>query len=143
MDFKVSTAATQGFVGLLVSVEGKLDIANVERVEVPCEAAARIPCPLILDLSHCSFIDSGGLRTVLGVRRAVTEVGEAMAIVTAQHQVRKLLAMGSVDGSLQVFPTRKEAIRWLAAKGRRRRMRRSLPSLPRERGTVATASPDQ
>jgi anti-anti-sigma factor len=100
---------------LLVSVEGELDVSTAEQLAVPAEVATRAGCPLVLDLSECSFIDSTGLRAVLRVHQALTEVGEGMAVVSDGSQVRKMLSVTAIDLSVHVFDTRTEAIAWLDA----------------------------
>jgi anti-anti-sigma factor len=112
MDFKLSTGTTRGFDGLLVSVEGELDISTAEQLDDPVEVAVSVACPLVLDLSECSFIDSTGLWSVLRARRALAEAGQAMALVVDRHsQVSQLLGITATD--LNVFETCDEAIAWL------------------------------
>ena len=82
MDFKARTATLDGFDGLLVSVDGELDIATVRTLAEAAELAVSVSCPLVLDLSECSFIDSMSPHFVLHTQQALAEVGEAMALVT-------------------------------------------------------------
>jgi anti-anti-sigma factor len=112
MDFNVRTATFDGFGGAVVSVEGELDVATAAALAEPVEVAVNIGCPLILDLSECSFIDSVGPRFVLQLHKALAEVGEAMALVTDHSQTRKLLSLTGIDQSVRIFKTRRAAIAW-------------------------------
>ncbi len=113
MDFNARTATFDGFGGAVVSVEGELDVATAAALAEPVEVAVSIGCPLILDLSECSFINSVGLRFVLQMRNALAEVGEAMALVT-DHALttRKMLFLTGIDRSVRIFKTRDTAIAW-------------------------------
>jgi anti-sigma B factor antagonist len=109
MDFQVSTSAVDG-AGLLLSVEGDLDIASADRMAEPAEVAVNSGCALVVDLSGCSFIDSSGLRSVLQAHHALADAGEAMAIVAPSSQVRRMLSLTAIDLRVRVFTTRGEAI---------------------------------
>jgi anti-anti-sigma factor len=113
---EVRAATTQGFGGLLVLVEGELDISIAEQLAAPTEVAIRAGCPLVLDLSECSFMDVSALRAVLRIHH-LTGVGKGMAVVSGQSQVRKMLSMTAMELCLHVFKTRGEAIAWFAAEG--------------------------
>jgi anti-sigma B factor antagonist len=118
MDFKIDVPTTEGFDGFLVSVEGELEISTVEQLADPAEVAIRAGCPLVLDLSECSFIDSTVLRFVLRTHRALSAVGEAMAVVSGDNShLRKLLSITAIDLSVPVFATREEAIERLRTEG--------------------------
>jgi anti-anti-sigma factor len=112
MDFKARTATLEGFDGLLVSVEGGLGIATARTLAEPAELALGASCPLVLDLSKCSFIDWMGLPFVLRAHEALAEVGEAMALVTDHALIRKMLFLTGIDRSVRIFRTRDTAIAW-------------------------------
>jgi anti-sigma B factor antagonist len=119
MEFTVSSATIEGTGLLLVAVEGELDIATAARLEEPAEVAVSVGCPLVLDLSECSFIDSTGLRAVLHTHRVLLEVGEPMALVSDGSQVRRMLSVTGIDLSVRIFATRDEAFAWLGTGGAR------------------------
>ena len=87
-------------------------MATAAALAEPVEVAVNIGCPLILDLSECSFINSVGMRFVLQMHNALAEVGEAMALVTDHSQTRKLLSLTGIDQSVRIFKTRRAAITW-------------------------------
>jgi anti-sigma B factor antagonist len=114
MDFKLSTAPVDDGAGLLVTVEGELDISTAERVAEAAELAVSSGRSLLLDLSKCSFVDSTGLRVVLRVHRALAESGRTLAVVTDHPQVRGLFSLTAIDLSVRVFAERADALDWLA-----------------------------
>jgi anti-anti-sigma factor len=93
-------------------------MSTAQKLATPTEVAIIAGCPLVLDLSECSFMDLSGLRAVLRVHH-FTGVGKGMAVVSDHPQVRKMLSMTAIDLCLHVFKTRSEAIAWFAAEGTR------------------------
>jgi anti-anti-sigma factor len=108
MDFKLSTAT-------LVSVEGELDLSTAEGLAEPIRLAVNADCPLILDLSACTFVDSTGLRFELHAHTALAESGRAMAVVTDKPHVRELFSLTAIDLSVPVVATLDEALEWVGA----------------------------
>jgi anti-anti-sigma factor len=118
LDFKVTTARINDDGGLLICVEGELDLGTVKQVESAAEAAISERCPVLLDLSKCPFIDSTGLRLVLQIHRSLTNgAGSSapMAIVVRSPGVRKLFSLTAIDRSIPVFQAREEALDSLGA----------------------------
>jgi stage II sporulation protein AA (anti-sigma F factor antagonist) len=116
MHFKVSTSRIERD-GLLVSVEGELDLFTAEQVERSVEPAILGRRPLLLDLSQCPFIDSTGLRLVLKIHEDLTK-GEGPAApmaVVAASEVRQFFTVSAIDLSVPVFLDREEALASLAA----------------------------
>ena len=108
MDFRLSTAT-------LVSVAGELDISTAEELTEPTRLAVNAVCPLILDLSACTFVDSTGLRFVLHAHTALADSGRAMAVVIDNPHVRELFSLTAIDLTVPVFANLDEAIEWLDA----------------------------
>ena len=120
MDFQVSTAAIDGKGGVIVSVEGELDIATVGQLAEPVGVAVAEGRHLVLDLSACPFIDSTALAFVLRTHSALTADGRSMAVVAGRGEIRKLLYLTAIDQSVPVFAKRGDAVALLgsnAAKG--------------------------
>jgi anti-sigma B factor antagonist len=113
MEFKVSSRTTEGGGVMIVSVEGELDFVSAGRLLRPTEVAIKGPCPLILDLSHCPFIDSTGLRLMLHVNHGLSNAGTWLVIVTDRPQVKRILSVTSTDKRVPVFAALDEAIAWL------------------------------
>jgi anti-sigma B factor antagonist len=113
MEFKVRIDPVEGVDAVWVAAEGKLDIATAQELREASEVAARIRRPLVLDLSECAFLDSSGLRSVLHAHEVVRAVHRTMVVVSANPQVRNLLAMVGIDVHIRVFPTRADVLAWL------------------------------
>jgi anti-anti-sigma factor len=122
MDFKVSTSPIDDG-ALLISVEGELDLSTADQVRGPAELAISAQRPLLLDLSHCPFIDSTGLRLVLQIHQALTkaEGPRAPMAVVASSKILKLFSLTAVDQTVQMFTTREEALASLRASTSTRR----------------------
>jgi anti-anti-sigma factor len=106
MDFRLSSAT-------LVSIEGELDISTAEELAEPTRLAVNADCPLILDLSACTFVDSTGLRYILHAHTALADRGRAMVVVIDNPHVRDLFALTAIDLTVPVFTNLDEAIEWL------------------------------
>ena len=113
MDFQVRLATMESVDAFLASVEGELDLATAAEAREASEVAARVRSPLVLDLSECSFIDSSGLRAVLHAYWAMAAVNRAMIIVSANPQVRQMLALTGFDVHIRVFHAQAQALAWL------------------------------
>ncbi|MEK6326201.1 MAG: STAS domain-containing protein [Actinomycetota bacterium] len=117
MDFKLSTSPIDRD-RLLISVEGELDLSTADQVERSAGQAISARCPLLLDLSGCSFIDSTGLRPVLKIREALAKAAgpDAPMAVVASSEIRKFFSITAIDQSVHVFTTRDEALASLRAR---------------------------
>ena len=80
----------------MVSISGEIDIATVDEVA----AAVRedlVAGPVSLDLHELSFMDSSGLRMLLGLLRESEQAGWSLTIGNELHQnVRRLLTMAGI-----------------------------------------------
>jgi anti-sigma B factor antagonist len=141
MDFKVSSATLDGSGALLVSVDGELDIATAEELAKPLRVAVSDECPTVIDLCRCPFIDSNGLRLVLRTHHALAEVGQAVAVATAQPEVRKLFSLTAIDLSIPVFADRDKAIAWLGADGAKEASRRQPLPAASNGGAIRSSFP--
>jgi anti-anti-sigma factor len=116
MHFKVSTSPIEHD-GLIISVEGELDLFTAERVRRAVGPAIVARRPLLLDLSRCPFIDSTGLHLVLEIHGGFTNgegSGPPMAVV-ASPPLRRFFSLTAIDLSVPVFLNRRQALESLAA----------------------------
>ena len=97
--------------GLLICVEGELDLATAGQLQGDADAAIADRRPVVLDLHRCPFIDSTGLRLVLHLHKGLTEGDppEPLAVV-APPSIRKLFWMTAIDQSVPVFSNREQAM---------------------------------
>jgi anti-sigma B factor antagonist len=116
MHIKLSTSPIDPH-GLLLSVEGEFDLSTAEQVQRSAEPAISAGCPLLLDLSRCSFIDSTGLRAVLKIHRGLTngEGSSAPMAVVARSDIRRFFSMTAIDLSVPVFVNRAQALESIGA----------------------------
>jgi anti-sigma B factor antagonist len=98
---------------LLFGIRGELEATHADRLEDAVLGAmdgdAR---KVVVDLEHCSFIDSTGLGVLLRIARRLRagDGNPGLAVVEGQLQVRRIFEITNVNGTLSVFPTRGEAI---------------------------------
>jgi anti-sigma B factor antagonist len=115
--FGIDTTPTADGQGLVLAVQGELDLATCEELTRPAQEAITGRLPLIVDLTACSFLDSSGLRVLLQVHAALQGGNGAavpMAVVTGDSPAGRLLSLTELDQRLSVFATREEADEWLA-----------------------------
>mgnify|MGYP002380467705 CR=1 FL=1 len=75
----------------VLTATGELDIAGASQVldAVP-DAIAR---PIIFDLSGVTFMDSSGLRSLLGVREACENAGQELRLARPSEAVLRVLTL--------------------------------------------------
>lgn len=91
---------------LVVVVQGELDISTGPRFEQ--EASDLDGSRIVLDLALLEFVDSSGLRLIVGVAK---RVGDGFAIVCPpdNHPVRRMLEFFGVHEAYPIHGTREEA----------------------------------
>jgi anti-sigma B factor antagonist len=107
----------------LFGVQGELEAASADRLaEAVFGALGEVPGTpelvegpahrVVVDLGRCSFIDSTGLGVLLRIARRLrgSDGSSTLALVEGQVQVKRVFEITRLDGSLSVFPTRREAI---------------------------------
>jgi len=106
--------ATADAAPYVVEVGGDVDMATVVDLEAPVIDAIRAGRHrVILDLTHCVFMDSTGLRFLVRAHHAVEEStngdGRNSLAVVARGHVAGLLELTAIDKVLAVVPSRAEA----------------------------------
>ncbi|MDX6582593.1 MAG: hypothetical protein QOI10_1777 [Solirubrobacterales bacterium] len=95
----------------LIAFYGELDAAAAPDLEARLLSAAEPPAScLLIDLSGCTFIDSLGVAAVVTGARAMLERERTAAIACDSPQVRRTLALTGVDGVVELYWTRDEAV---------------------------------
>ena len=85
----------------IVRLKGELDIASVPQVESVLRRAEDDAKPLVIDLSELQFIDSSGLRLVLGAEARAQEAGVSLTIVHGPEPVRRVFRIAHLEDRLQ------------------------------------------
>jgi anti-sigma B factor antagonist len=73
------------------------------------EMARQETKPIVVDLTHVSYMDSGGLGSVLGVFASCQRTRRGFALMGLTERVRTLVEVSRVDGLLPCFNSLDEA----------------------------------
>ena len=88
---------------LTIGLEGELDIATAPALEQLLREIERDRWPtVVLDLRNLSFIDSTGIRELLGANDRIGRLGGRMVLRHASRDVRRTLAAIGVDSILDL-----------------------------------------
>ena len=99
-----------------ISVRGELDLETAPRLEESLTAArSGEGISVLIDLSECEFIDSSGVSLIVGCWRDLEQKGgdERLVLCCAKDQVKKLLTITGVAGSIPIHGQIDEALREL------------------------------
>lgn len=89
--------------GLLVTLEGELDISNVERLEEELMRAEQPrPSQLTLDLRAVRFIDSTGLSLLLNADARAKRQSRHVTIVSGNGAAKRIMRTVALDQILDV-----------------------------------------
>jgi anti-anti-sigma factor len=94
----------------VATVAGELDLATVPQLEQALEGPLRDAGRLVVDLSECSFIDSSGLRALVGARAASEAAGGSFALVTSGAELIRILAVAGLDSVFEIHEERRAAL---------------------------------
>ena len=87
-----------------VRLAGELDLSQADNFrEALVRAEALEPPALVVDLRGVSFMDSTGLRLLLGAMRSCEEAGRRFAIVRGQEQVQDLFRVAGLDDVFEII----------------------------------------
>ena len=89
---------------------GELDMAAALDLEIQIVAHADRAWSLTLDLSKLSFMDSTGLRVLLGAHQRAQETGRRFALVRGADQVERVLTLTGVRDLLTVVDAPEELL---------------------------------
>jgi anti-anti-sigma factor len=86
-----------------LALNGELDISSAARVE---DEMARIeaarPRAIVLDLRELEFMDSTGLRTIVGADARAREHGWRLTIVRGPDAVQRIFSVTKLDERLDI-----------------------------------------
>lgn len=98
---------------LVASLHGEVDVTNAEELfgQIAAEATNEVD-RLVLDLSDLAFLDSSGVRAVIGLVRRVQARGAlAMAVVPEGAPVERIFEITRMEELVPLARTRDEALR--------------------------------
>ncbi|HEX8051910.1 MAG TPA: STAS domain-containing protein [Thermoleophilaceae bacterium] len=89
--------------GVHVKLAGELDLATVPKLD---DEMKRIedagPELILLDLQALSFMDSSGLRSLLGADGRAQEAGRRLVLVRGDERVQRVLRITRLDERLEI-----------------------------------------
>lgn len=95
-----------GDAAVRVAVSGEIDVASAPRLEEHLERELSAGRDVELDLAQVSFIDSSGIRVLIGASRGSAEGGGAFALCEPlPDQVRRVLELTGVLAQLALTPS--------------------------------------
>jgi anti-sigma B factor antagonist len=114
--FTVESEALDESVQVL-TVRGELDLDTAPQLEEPLEetlsgAGAR---SIVIDLSHCEFIDSTGIALIVKAWQRYDREGGGegtgrLVLCCSNDQVERVLKITGVDSSISTFGDRQDAL---------------------------------
>lgn len=104
VEMNISTEESHGW--LIVAPAGELDIATSDALD---QALAENR-DTILDLSDISFMDSTGIRTMVGVHNRLNEAGKRLRLVVPPGPVARIIEITGLTGALDLADSRDVAL---------------------------------
>jgi anti-sigma B factor antagonist len=98
---------------VIVSLNGEIDGAAKDEFSAALEEALSLDRPLIVDLEHCSFIDSVGIGLLVRTSRRVAE--GRFALVACGPQVHRVLDLVGIPDFVPTYDIRRDAVDALAS----------------------------
>ena len=86
-----------------VRLRGELDISTASRLEDDLRRVeADGPALLVLDLSTLDFMDSTGLRLLIGADMRAREAGRRLVLIKGNEMVQRVLRLTRLDERLEI-----------------------------------------
>lgn len=87
----------------VIRVAGELDVASAGRLEQEvANASAEGPSTVVIDLSRIDFMDSTGLRALLGSQALTASAGQRFVLLRGPEQVERLLTLTRVADRIEI-----------------------------------------
>lgn len=111
--FQVEHEVLEGDIHAL-TVRGELDMNTAPELESELDQVPGGPSSCVmLDLSNCEFIDSTGIALIVRAWQRLDRDGEGdgrLVLCCINHQVRRLLKITGVEGSISMHEQRDAAL---------------------------------
>ena len=98
---------------LVATLRGEVDVTNAEELarQIAAEATNEVD-RLVLDFSELAFLDSSGVRALIGlVRRVQTRGALAMAVVPEGAPIERIFEITRMEELVPLARSRDEALR--------------------------------
>jgi anti-sigma B factor antagonist len=112
--FKVQSETLDGV--RIIAVQGELDLNTAPQLAEPLDAALGADgTALVIDLSHCEFIDSTGIALIVRAWQQLNhgdngQAGGRFALCCVNNQVQRLLDITGLESSIPTHHSRDEAL---------------------------------
>ena len=109
MDLSVSSSDQGGVT--IVHVEGEIDVYTAPLLrEVLDKQVAAGRLDLVVDLEKVGFMDSTGLRVLVGRLKLVRGQNGTLRIVSAQERILKVFKITGLDKVFHIYPSVDEGV---------------------------------
>ena len=99
--FELETSHEEDHVRLLLF--GELDIAAAPQVDgTLAELEGERPSRIVLDLRGLTFLDSTGLRSLLGADARARDAGRCLTLIQGPDPVQRVFSITGLDGRLEI-----------------------------------------
>lgn len=88
----------------LVRLNGRLDIAGANAIDLRFSALAGSRRSMVVDLSGVTFLASMGIRLLLGSAKTVTSKGGHLVLMAPVADVKKVLITAGIDTLIPIHP---------------------------------------
>ena len=94
----------------VIELAGELDISTLRSVQPQLIEAVEEHRCVVLDLMRLTFIDSSGMRLLLGALRIVDRMAGCLVLACANPTVLRLFAVTGMDRTFEILPSREAAV---------------------------------
>ena len=85
-----------------VFLDGDVDIASADEIEARIRSAeAEEPLVILIDLRQVSFLDSSGLRLILGAAVRAKAAGRRLVLVRGPERVQRVFELTNLQSRLE------------------------------------------
>jgi anti-anti-sigma factor len=99
---QLSTKVREAEGAILITLSGELDLSVVDQLEqVLAAAEAKQPSVMVIDLRDLQFMDSSGIRLVVGADLRAREAGRRLILIRGSDPVHRVFTIALLDKRLE------------------------------------------
>lgn len=95
---------------LVLELSGELEISTLRSLSNQLIASVEEHGRVVLDCMELTFIDSSGMRLLLGALRVVDRIHGCLIVACANPTVLRLFSVTGMDRTFEILPSRAGAI---------------------------------
>lgn len=96
--------------GVVVTPSGELDLASIERLSHALAEHESAPL-VVLDLRAITFLDTSGLRLVIGAHQRAEQAGVRLVLVRGRESVQRIFEVVDLERELPFVDDPDDALR--------------------------------